>query len=1061
MISEQIIEQVLDATDLVELISQKVELKKKGTRYVGLCPFHSEKTPSFQVNTALNFWYCQGCHEGGNAIKFLMKYDNIDFREAVKQLAQHNNIPLPDDAPLSDTDRQRQLKKEALYILNEEVAKYYQSNLKQHKAKVYIDKRWSMDFAESIGMGYALPKWDGLYKYAQENLLNIDLLLELGLLKKNEEKDRIYDFYRERIVIPIYDKAARIIGFTCRDISGEDGVAKYFNSSNSLIYNKDTSIFGISYAFREAIKRDRVYCVEGGPDVLRLHMIGIPNTVASLGSSWTENQFGQLKKMTANICFIPDADIKKADEEYPVGLKSVMENGKAALKLGFNVRVRELPPGEGNTKNDPDSYCTSKTKFEDLKEEDFIVWYADKLFHNRTGTEAVHTVVTEVCNLIALLDDEMKEEMYLGQVREFYKDKNLWNKAIKFARTQRKARQVLEKGKSFDRELYMKYGFFEKYGGYYMMNPKGGEDIQWSNFVMIPMFHIRDSLNPKRMYRIKNDKKEEEIIEMKQEDLASLSKFRQRVEGLGNFIFEASEKEMIKLKKFLYEQTETAMEITQMGWQRQGFYAFGNGVYWDGQWKPVDEYGIVRLSKGENYYLPASSKIYVNDDKLFQFERKFVHLNYNSISMREIAEKIVSVYSDNGKVGLCFLLAALFRDIIVAHTKSFPILNLFGQKGAGKSELGNTLMSFFIIRNTPPNISNATIAALNDTIAQCSNAIVHLDEFKNDIDLEKREFLKGLWDGTGRSRMNMDRDKKREITSVDSAVIVSGQEMATADIALFSRFVFLQFQKTEYSKEEKALFMDLTRVQGMGLTHLTLQLLSHRAKMQQGFVANYKQCGDDILDHLKQQVVEDRILRNWQTLLAAFKTLELYIDFPFSYKEILPVFVELIIEQNKSCKSSNELSTFWNMVSFLHQEGEIQLDGDYRIDVLDKLQTKEGKIEFQHPTEVLQLRKNRLFMLYKKYARQVGDVAIPERTLESYLKASKEYCGLKSSVRFKRMMKGGYEATREVENSIGGKERKSTSDVDQALCFDYAKIKAMYGIDINVYVEDDEDEKEF
>ena len=191
MISEQIIEQVLDTTDLVELISQKVELKKKGARYIGLCPFHSEKTPSFQVNTALNFWYCQGCHEGGNAIKFLMKYDNIDFREAVKQLAQHNNIPLPDDAPLSDADRQRQLKKEALYILNEEVAKYYQTNLKQHKAKVYIENRWNMDFAESIGMGYALPKWDGLYKYAQDNVLNIDLLLELGLLKENEEKGRI------------------------------------------------------------------------------------------------------------------------------------------------------------------------------------------------------------------------------------------------------------------------------------------------------------------------------------------------------------------------------------------------------------------------------------------------------------------------------------------------------------------------------------------------------------------------------------------------------------------------------------------------------------------------------------------------------------------------------------------------------------------------------------------------------------------------------------------------------------------------------------------------------
>lgn len=1056
MINESIIESIVESTDLVELIGQKVDLKKKGSRYIGLCPFHTEKTPSFQVNPNMNFWYCQGCKVGGNAIKWLMMYENLDFLQAVRRLASINNISLPEEKAYTAVDQQKALKREAMYIANEEVLKYYQSNLESNKAKVYIEKRWSIAFAKEIGMGYAFPSWDGLYKYAQDNVLNIDLLIELGLLKENKEKKRIYDFYRDRVVIPIYNKIGRVIGFTARDISGADGVPKYFNSSTSAIYNKDNSIFGINFAFREAIKKDKVFCVEGGPDVLRLHMVGFLNTVASLGSAWTENQFGQLKKMTSNLCFIPDSDPQKSEEEYPVGIKSVMENGKTALRLGFNVQVRELPLGEHNTKNDPDSYCTSKAKLNDLEEKDFIVWYAEKLFKMKSGTDAIHDVIKDVCELIVLLNDEIKEDMYLSQVKDLYKDINLWKRAIKFARQQRKSKEVLEKGKTIDRELYQKYGFYENHGGYYMMNTNGNE-VQWSNFTMIPMFHIRDSINPKRMYRIINDNRQEEIIEMKQEDLVSLSKFRQKIEGLGNFIFEASEKELIKLKKFLYEQTETASEVTQMGWQRQGFYAWGNGVYWDNMWKPVDEYGIVRLGKDENYYLPASSKIYVHDEKLFQFERKFVHLNYNSITLQEVAKKIVNVYGDNGKIGLCFLLAALFRDIIVSHTKSFPMLNLFGQKGAGKSELGKTLMSFFIIDNIAPNISNATIAALNDTIAQCANAIVHLDEFKNDIDLDKREFLKGLWDGTGRSRMNMDRDKKREITSVDSAVIVSGQEMATADIALFSRFVFLQFQKTEYTKDEKARFMDLSRAQGMGFTHLTLQLLSHRAKMAQGFVANYKQCGDDLLEVLKKQVVEDRILKNWQTLLAAFKTLESYIDYPFSYKEVLPTFASMLLEQNKSCKSSNELAVFWNMVSFLHQEGEIQLEGDYRIDIVDRIKTNESNIEFNQPTAVLQLRKNRLFVLYKKYARQVGDNPIPQQTLESYLKASKEYFGTKTSVRFKRLLKGGYDATTERANGL----RQKTSEVDQALCFDYEKIKSMYGIDINVYTADSEDEKEF
>lgn len=155
---------------------------------------------------------------------------------------------------------------------------------------------------------------------------------------------------------------------------------------------------------------------------------------------------------------------------------------------------------------------------------------------------------------------------------------------------------------------------------------------------MEPMFHIKDALLPKRLYKMRNTNKQEEIIEMKQEDLVSLSKFKQRVEGLGNFIWLATERELTKLKMFLYEQTETAVEIVQLGWNRKGFFAYGNGVY-DTEWHPVDEYGIVRLENGNNFYLPASSKIYHDEVKLFQFERKFVHLNYSGISLRDYCQK--------------------------------------------------------------------------------------------------------------------------------------------------------------------------------------------------------------------------------------------------------------------------------------------------------------------------------------------------------------------------------------------------------------------------------------
>lgn len=570
---------------------------------------------------------------------------------------------------------------------------------------------------------------------------------------------------------------------------------------------------------------------------------------------------------------------------------------------------------------------------------------------------------------------------------------------------------------------------------------------------MLPMFHIKDSLNPKRLYRIKNQNRQEEIVEMKQEDLVSLSKFKQKVEGLGNYIWLATEKEMTRLKMYLYEQTETAVEITQLGWNRKGFYAFGNGVF-DTEWHPVDEYGIVRLGEKGNYYLPASSLIYRDDDKLFQFERRFVHLNYSSISLKEYFSKLVGVFGDNAKVGICFLLATLFRDIITGYTKSFPILNLFGPKGSGKSELGHSLMALFIIENIPPNIQNATIPALADLVAQCANALVHIDEFKNNIDIDKREYLKGLWDGAGRSRMNMDRDKKREITAVDSGVILSGQEMATADIALFSRLIFLTFAKSEFTEEEKRRYNELVEIRKRGLTHLTLQILRHRARMEQQFISNYHTCLSDVLEALGAEKVEDRILRNWIIPLAAFRTLEGVLEIPFPYQDIRRVTLDGIIRQNAECKSNNELANFWNVVSYLQQDGEIFIEGDYRIEYLNKFKSSLIKIEqvYQEPKPILMMRKNRIFMLYKKFGKQVGDSILPEGSLMYYLENSKEYMGKKNSVRFKNIQHG-VEVQKMETTPTGGVSYKKTSTPDVALCFDYRMIRETYNINLEVEVE--------
>ena len=1051
MIDERIIEQVLDRADPVDIIGRYVELKKKGSLYWACCPIHHEKTPSFCVNPARGTWHCFGCGKGGNVIGFLMEHEAMTFPEAVRTLAKQYGIEV-EEKKLSPEEEQQRMKRESMFIINERCAEHFRENLLNEaykNAKEYIIGRWGKEYVEEMGIGYAPDTWDDLLKFAQAAGLSLELMTEMGLLKRNE-KGRYYDGYRGRAVIPIRNRTRQIIGFTARDLTGAKDTAKYMNSPENDIYHKRTSIFGIDLAVRQAAKEGKFYLVEGAPDAMQLQRIRVNNAVAPLGGAWTKEQLEQLKKYAPKVCILPDADPPNLErgDKLGAGTRNALKNGELAMQCGLAVSVREIPLAEDHTKQDPDSYCTSHSKFDTLKEEDFITYFARYSFEEVETTEERGEAVNRVCALLALVQDEVKEGMYVKELcLAGYADKPVWTSALKRAKKLGEADRAKKARANLDVDMLGTYGFMEMHGGYYAQGEKSW--TQWSNFTMTPMFHIKDSLLPKRLYRIVNEKKKEEIIEMKQEDLVSLQKFKIKVEGLGNYIWYATEKELTRLKSYLYEQTETALEVTQLGWQRQGFFAYGNGCY-DGEWHEADQYGIVRL-KGGNYYLPGCSVIYRDDAKLFQFERRFVYTNYNNISLRDFADKLIRVFGDNAKVGLCFLLAALFRDVIAGQTKSFPILNLFGPKGSGKSELGHSLMSFFIIKNTPPNIQNATIAALGDAVAQCANALVHIDEYKNSIDLDKREFLKGLWDGTGRSRMNMDRDKKREITAVDCGVILSGQEMPTIDIALFSRLVYLTFTKTEFTTDEKRAFDDLKAVRDLGLSHLTLQLLRHRAKMEADFSDNYRQCMDDLNSRLRGETVEDRIQRNWVIPLAAFRTLEASIDLPFAYNDLLQICVDGILRQNRETKSNNELANFWNVVSYLQQDGEIFLESDFRIDYLDTLKTNKTAVPFRFktPRPILRLRTDRIFPLYKKYSKQVGDAALPTESLNFYLENSHEYLGVQNSVRFKVIQKG-VEVKKEVDLGAGTKKYYTQSITKQALCFDYAALMEAYNINLNV-----------
>lgn len=933
--------------------------------------------------------------------------------------------------------------REALWITNKQVANFYRKQFLQSKeAQEYAYRRWGKDYCTMQEIGYA-PK-DG---HAMQQLpVKAEFLKELGLLNRGG-----YDFYQNRVVIQIHDRFGHVIGFTARCM--DDQQPKYLNSSESDIFHKSYVLFGIEDAWKTAAKQDKMFLVEGAPDCMRLQSIGIHNIVAALGSAWNDSHFSTIKRVTNRVCFLPDADPPKKGETHGHGVQVVMEAGTQAMEYGLTVSVKEIPDTEENIKQDPDSFFKNTNIFNATEEVDFILWMADKLFPHTTTTEEQREAIKEIAYLLSLIDDETGVSMYIGKLTKYYQGKRLWLKAVDEERKKREQETKKTKDKE-ENDLNRKYGFYVDHGCYMSITEKGSV-YEWSNFTMLPLFHIKDNVNPKRLYKIKICMNCEEIVELKQEDLISISKFKQKVEGLGNYIWKATERELTKLKSYLYEKTETATEITQMGWQRAGFYAFGNGVVFNGVFQETDENGIVRLKDKGNYYLPSNSKIYKADPKLFTFEKQFVHLNLSSVTLTQFTDQLFKVYGDNGKVGFCFYLATLFRDVVTSTSANhwFPILNLFGPKGSGKSELGHTLLSLFTIAYTAPNIQNSTPSALNDTVAASANALAHIDEYKNDLDVKIIEFLKGLWDGTGRTRMNMDLDKKKETTAVDAGIILSGQEMPTADIALFTRIIFLQFPRSEFSDKEKQNYKKLLDMRSLGLTHLTIELLKQRRHFEQAWSTAFKEAQTDVGNALGDAKGEDRIMNNWCVPLAALRVLQSCIP-NLSYDDMLRVIVDGIRKQNAECKTNGELGGFWNTVQYLVSDGELIDGDDFFIRFLNHLKTDVADVCWTERRPVLFLQKTRVFNLYRKEGRQTNDKVLPTDALRYYLQNSTAYLGEKVA-RFDVYKKGSpvYDTTKSAPNKLPTR----VTSAQRAYCFAYDRLVQIFAISLGNPYDDSEE----
>lgn len=414
MIDQGTIQKIFDAADIYEVVSEFVNLRKRGVNYLGLCPFHNEKTGSFTVSPAKGIYKCFGCGKGGNAVNFIMEHEQMSYVEALKYLAAKYHIPV-EEKELSDEQKRDRSERESMLIVTAHAQEFFAYQL-QHTDEgrsvglSYLKQRGiSPEMIEKFGLGYNPEERDALTKSSLERGYKLEYLVRTGLTIENERG--AFDRFRSRIIFPVRDIAGKVIAFGGRTMSTDKKIAKYVNSPESEIYHKSKTLYGIYFAKKSIVQQDRCILVEGYTDVISFHAKGIEHVVASSGTSLTVEQIRLIRRLTSNVTIIYDGD--------PAGIKASLRGIDLVLEEGLNVRVLLLPEGE-----DPDSFAKKRSSQELMEyitrnETDFITFKIGILL-GAAGDDPVERarLISDIVRSIAKIPDNITRSVYVRETAQ-------------------------------------------------------------------------------------------------------------------------------------------------------------------------------------------------------------------------------------------------------------------------------------------------------------------------------------------------------------------------------------------------------------------------------------------------------------------------------------------------------------------------------------------------------------------------------------------------------------------------------------------------------------------
>ena len=415
MIDRATIDKIMDATNIVDVVGEFVTLRKAGVNYKGLCPFHDDKTPSFMVSPSKQICKCFACGEGGTAINFLMKHEQITYPEALRWLAKKYNIEI-EERELTDEEKKEQSDRESMFIVNEWALQYFQDILKNDPDGIAIGKQYFRsrgirdDIVEKFSLGFALPKRDALALAAQKAGYKAEFLEKTGLCIKGEKG--LHDRYAGRVIFPWLNVSGRVVAFGGRllDARTKGVQQKYVNSPDSEIYHKERELYGLYQAKKAIAKEDRVYMVEGYTDVLAMHQCGLENVVANSGTALSFHQIKLLRRFTQNITLLYDGD--------EAGIHAAMRGTDMLLSEGMNIKVLLLPDGD-----DPDSFARKHTaqEFRDYIEAhqtDFISFKTHLTVDSVTDPVKRSEAIAGIVKSISVIPDQILRSTYLSELSQ-------------------------------------------------------------------------------------------------------------------------------------------------------------------------------------------------------------------------------------------------------------------------------------------------------------------------------------------------------------------------------------------------------------------------------------------------------------------------------------------------------------------------------------------------------------------------------------------------------------------------------------------------------------------